>query len=104
LCTRAHRFTVGEHNTPLLRIDALCELTGCPNLYLKMEAQNPSGAHKDRFHAVITAIAAVLGMRCVFAFSTGNHGLSMSSYAAAHGLKSVVIANERMPNLLQRAI
>jgi threonine synthase len=99
-----HRLTLGEGNTPLLRVDALCELTGCPNLYLKMEAQNPSGAHKDRFHAVITAIAAALGMRGVVAFSTGNHGLSMSSYAAAHGLESVVIANERMPDLLQRAI
>jgi threonine synthase len=99
-----HQLTLGEGNTPLLRVDALCELTGCPNLYLKMEAQNPSGAHKDRFHAVITAIAAALGMRGVVAFSTGNHGLSMSSYAAAHGLESVVIANERMPNLLQRAI
>jgi threonine synthase len=99
-----HQVTLGEGNTPLLRVDALCELTGCPNLYLKMEAQNPSGAHKDRFHAVITGVAAALGMRGVISFSTGNHGLAMSAYAAAHGLESVVIANERMPVLLQRAI
>src|SRR4051794_11243726 len=89
-----HRLTLGEGNTPLLRVDALCELTGCPNLYLKMEAQNPSGAHKDRFHAVTTAVASALGMRGIVAFSTGNHGLSMTAYATAHGLESVVIANE----------
>ena len=99
-----HQLTLGEGNTPLLRVDDLCELTGCPNLYLKMEAQNPSGAHKDRFHAVITGVAAALGMRGVIAFSTGNHGLAMSAYATAHGLESIVIANERMPVLLQRAI
>lgn len=99
-----HRLTLGEGNTPLLRVEALCELTGCPNLYLKMEAQNPSGAHKDRFHAVTTAVAAALGMRGVIAFSTGNHGLAMTAYATAHGLQSIVIANERMPLLLQRAI
>jgi threonine synthase len=99
-----HRLTLGEGNTPLLQIDALCALTGCPNLYLKMEAQNPSGAHKDRFHAVTTAVAAALGKRGVVAYSTGNHGLAMSAYATAHGLESIVIANERMPLLLQRAI
>jgi threonine synthase len=96
--------TLGEGNTPLLRVDDLCELTGCRHLYLKMEAQNPSGAHKDRFHAVVTGVAAALGMRGVLSFSTGNHGLAMSAYAAAHGLESIVIANERMPVLLQRAI
>ena len=96
-----HQLTLGEGNTPLLRVDALCELTGCSNLYLKMEAQNPSGAHKDRFHTVTTAVAAALGMRGVVAFSTGNHGLAMAAYAAAHRLDSVVSANERMPELLQ---
>lgn len=99
-----HRLTLGEGNTPLLRVKALCDLTGIPNLYLKMEAQNPSGAHKDRFHAVTTAVAASLGKRGMVAFSTGNHGLSMTSYAAAHGLRSIVFSNERMPVLLQRAI
>ena len=79
------QLTLGEGNTPLLQVKALAELTGCRNLYLKMEAQNPSGAHKDRFHAVNVAMAAALGMRGVVARSTGNHGLSMTAYCAAHG-------------------
>lgn len=98
------RLTLGEGNTPLLRVDALCERSGIPNLYLKMEAQNPSGAHKDRFHAVTSAVAAATGKRGLIAFSTGNHGLSMSAYAAAHGLRSIVFSNARMPVLIQRAI
>jgi threonine synthase len=98
------QLTLGEGNTPLLQVEALSKLTGCRDLYLKMEAQNPSGAHKDRFHAVNVAMAAALGMQGVVARSTGNHGLSMAAYCAAHGLRSVVVANERMPLLLQRAI
>ncbi len=80
------QLTLGEGNTPLLQVEVLSELTGCRNLYLKMEAQNPSGAHKDRFHAVNVAMAAALGMQGVVARSTGNHGLSMTAYCAAHGL------------------
>jgi threonine synthase len=99
-----HRVTLGEGNTPLLRVAALSELTGCDRLFLKMEPQNPTGAFKDRFHAVNSAVAAHLGMRGVVAASTGNHGLALSAYAAAHGLAAVVVGNPRMPALLQRAI
>lgn len=100
----AYRRTLGEGDSPLLRVDWLSEITGCAEIYLKMEATNPTGAHKDRFHAVTTAVAASLGMRGVFSASTGNHGLSMTVYAQLHGLESVVLSNPRMPMLLQRAI
>jgi threonine synthase len=99
-----HRRTLGEGNSPLLRVDWLSKPTGCSEVYLKMEATNPTGAHKDRFHAVTTAVAASLGMRGTFSASTGNHGLSMTVYAQLHGLESVVLSNPRMPMLLQRAI
>src|SRR5215218_8598496 len=99
-----YRVTLGEGNTPLLRVAALSELTGCDRLFLKMEPQNPTGAFKDRFHAVHAAVAASLGMRGVVAASTGNHGLALAAYAAAHGLAAVVVGNPRMPALLQRAI
>jgi threonine synthase len=100
----AHRLTLGEGNTPLLRIEALNDLVGCRQLYFKMESQNPTGAFKDRFHAVSTAVAATLGFRGVVAPSTGNHGLALAAYAAAHGLQAVVVGDEAMPSLLQRAI
>jgi threonine synthase len=100
----AHQVTLGEGNTPLLRVATLSEETGCDRLFLKMEPQNPTGAFKDRFHAVNSAVAAHLGKRGVVAASTGNHGLALSAYAAAHGLAAVVVGNPRMPVLLQRAI
>jgi threonine synthase len=100
----AFRRTLGEGDTPLVRIPALCEQVGCDRLYLKLEAANPTGAHKDRFHAVSVAVGAALGVPGVVSFSTGNHGLSMSAYAALHGLPAVVVCHARMPLLHQRAI
>jgi len=99
-----HRRTLGEGDTPLLHMPLLSEITGCEHLYLKMETQNPTAAHKDRFHAVAVAVGKALGYDRVVSASTGNHGLSMTAYANAHGMKAVVIANQRMPTLLQRAI
>ncbi|MEA2597682.1 MAG: threonine synthase [Thermomicrobiales bacterium] len=98
------RLTLGEGDTPLVQVPALSELSGCERLFLKMETQNPTAAHKDRLHAVSVAVGKALGCTGVFSSSTGNHGFSMASYAAAHGMRAVVIANERMPVLLQRAI
>jgi threonine synthase len=98
------RLTLGEGDTPLVRVAALCETSGCDRFFLKMETQNPTAAHKDRLHAVAVAVGKALGYTGVVSSSTGNHGFSMTSYAAAHGLRAVVVANERMPVLLQRAI
>jgi threonine synthase len=100
----AHQLTLGEGNTPLLRLDALAGFVGCPNLYFKVESQNPTAAFKDRFHAVSVAVAATLGLKGVVAPSTGNHGLALAAYAAAHGLQAVVVGNEAMPSVVQRAI
>jgi threonine synthase len=95
---------LGEGDTPLVQVPILSELSGWERLYLKMETQNPTAAHKDRLHAVAVAVGKALGYTGVVSSSTGNHGFSMASYAAAHGLRAVVVANERMPVLLQRAI
>ena len=99
-----HQRSLGEGQSPLIRHERLSDLTGFPNLYLKTEGVNPTGSHKDRFHAVSVAVARTLGKTGVVSASTGNHGLSMSGYAGLHGLNAVVMAHERMPELLQRAI
>src|SRR5262245_31521747 len=54
------RRTLGEGDTPLVRVPVLSELSGCGRLYLKMETQNPTAAHKDRLHAVAVAVGKAL--------------------------------------------
>lgn len=64
---------------------------------LKLEAQNPTGSHKDRFHAVAAAIALGLGHHSVVTASTGNHGLACSAFSAAAGLGSLVLLHPEAP-------
>jgi threonine synthase len=99
-----HKLTLGEGDTPLVHVPALSEASGCERLFLKMEAANPTAAHKDRFHAISLAVGHALGYRAVISSSTGNHGLSLAAYAAAHRMWAVILCNEQMPLLLQRAI
>lgn len=98
------QLSLGEGDTPLVQIPALAELTGNDRIYLKLEMCNPTAAHKDRFHAASIAVGKALGYDRAVSWSTGNHGFSMSSYAAAHGMRAIVVGSMRMPPLIQRAI
>lgn len=90
---RAQRLIrLGQGGTPLIGTDG----TSAP-LLLKLEAQNPTGSHKDRFHAIAAAAARDLGHRAVVTSSTGNHGLACAAFAAAAGLGSLVLLNPEAP-------
>jgi threonine synthase len=83
---------LGQGSTPLLAAPALGART-----WLKNEGQNPTGSHKDRFHAVSEAVAVELGYRSVVASSTGNHGASCAAFAAAGGLGALVCLDPEAP-------
>lgn len=83
---------LGQGSTPLLPVSSLGART-----WLKNEGQNPTGSHKDRFHAVSEAIATELGYRSVVASSTGNHGASCAAYAATAGLQALVCLDPEAP-------
>ncbi len=91
-----HRVTLGEGNTPLIRLSGFPE-----NFWFKNETANPTWSFKDRFHAVSLSAARMLGYRKVAASTTGNHGASAAAYAAAAGMKCVVFCHRESP-LLQR--
>jgi threonine synthase len=83
--------TLGEGNTPLVRIPELNRELGLPNLWLKLESVNPTGAFKDRFHAVSLAVARELGFTRALVCTAGNHGTSCAAYAARAGIELLVI-------------
>jgi len=92
-----HRISLGEGNTPLLR------LAGLPaNLWFKNETANPTWSFKDRFHAVSLSAARMLGYRTVVASTTGNHGVSAAAYAAAAGMRCVIFCHRESPRLQRR--
>jgi threonine synthase len=90
------RIDLGQGDTPLLRAGADAAAT-----WLKIEGQNPTGSHKDRFHAVAAAIAAELGARAIVTASTGNHGAASAAFATRAGLACLVLLHPDSPPALR---
>ena len=64
--------TLGEGNTPLLHSAQLGAQLGLPELYFKLEGNNPTGSYKDRIAAVGIARLQELGKRAWAATSSAN--------------------------------
>lgn len=90
----AHIRTLGEGNTPLVRVDALNRELGLPHLYLKLETVNPTGSFKDRLHTVnmAAALELVSSPRAVIT-TTGNSGVACAAYAARAGIPLLIITD-----------
>lgn len=88
---RTPRLTLGEGNTPLVRARSLERETGVPEIWLKVEGQNPTGSFKDRGMVVAVARALEDGARMVLCASTGNTAASAAAYAARAGMSCTVI-------------
>ncbi|GGW75772.1 threonine synthase [Streptomyces caelestis] len=72
--------------------------------YVKNEAAQHTGSHKDRFAAVVTAHARAAGYRGVAVGSSGNAGLAMAAYAAAAGLECTVATFSWLPEQTRRQL
>ncbi len=90
--------TLAEGATPLIRVG----LPGPGKIWVKDETRNPTGAFKDRFHAVSLSMARALGCRKVTASTTGNHGTSMAAYSAKGGLRCLVFCDPQAPEVQRR--
>jgi threonine synthase len=88
---RTPRITLGEGGTPLVRAPSLERETGVPEIWLKVEGQNPTGSFKDRGMVVAVAKALEEGVRMVLCASTGNTAASAAAYAARAGMSCTVI-------------
>ncbi|HID04514.1 MAG TPA: threonine synthase [Candidatus Caldiarchaeum subterraneum] len=89
---RGERYiTLHEGGTPLYRCGKLARWAGVKELYVKFEGANPTGSFKDRGMCVGITKALESGRQAVICASTGNTSSSMSAYAAAAGMKSIVL-------------
>lgn len=83
--------TLGEGDTPLLRLPRLSAELGLTNLMLKDESLNPTGTFKARGQAAAISKAQELGVRQVIIPTAGNAGGAMAAYAARAGMRARVI-------------
>ncbi len=83
----AHRLSMGEGGTPLLRAVNLGMMLSCSHLYIKDERQGPTGSFKDRQAALAISVMKELGITEAVLASTGNVAISYAAYSALAGIK-----------------
>lgn len=88
---RNHIVTMGEGNTPLLRLEKTARALGLGNVLAKHQGMNPTGSFKDTGISLAISMAKAEGFTCVCCASTGNTSASVAAYAARAGMKSIVL-------------
>ena len=99
-----HRITLGEGDTPTLRLPRLGAQLGLEALYLKDEGGNPTGTFKARGMAVAVSRARELGVEELAAPTAGNAGGALAAYAARARMPAHVFMPADAPESNQREI
>ena len=84
--------TLGVGATPLISASRIS-----PNLYVKDEAQNPTGSFKARGMAVALARAVDLGLKSFVLPSNGNAGGAAAAYGSVYGVDVEVVVPRATP-------
>jgi threonine synthase len=84
---------MGEGLTPLQKARSFepCEV------YIKNEALNPTGSHKDRALSIGITKALEFGKDPVMLYSDGSTALSSAAYAARAGLRNITLVPAHTP-------
>ena len=99
-----YRVSLGEGDTPLLRLPATAAALGTPNLLLKDESLNPTGTFKARGMAAAVSKALELGMREFVIPTAGNAGGALGLYAGRAGCTAHVYMPQDTPAPIQYEI
>jgi threonine synthase len=89
--------SLGEGDTPLLRIPRVGNELGLPNLFVKDESSNPTGSFKARGLCAAISRAKELGVKKVIIPTAGNAGGAMAAYAARAGLQALIYMPKDTP-------
>lgn len=89
--------SLGEGDTPLLRIPRVGNELGLSNLFVKDESSNPTGSFKARGLCAAISRAKELGVKKVIIPTAGNAGGAMAAYAARAGLQALIYMPKDTP-------
>jgi threonine synthase len=93
--------SLGEGFTPMIDAQKLAGETKIKKVWIKDEAQNPTGSFKDRGLSVAISLAKELGIQKVAIPSAGNAGGSLAAYAAHAGLQAHIFMPRDTPRANQ---
>jgi threonine synthase len=89
--------TLGEGWTPLLHAPRLGAKHGLARLYLKDEAQNPTGSFKARGMTAAVSMAKQFGLKKLAVPSAGNAAGALAAYAARAGMEAHIFMPRDTP-------
>ena len=89
--------TLGEGMTPLLPAPRLGARHGMSSLYIKDEAQNPTGSFKARGMTTAVSMAKQFGTRKLAVPSAGNAAGALAAYAARAGMEAHIFMPRDTP-------
>ncbi len=89
--------TLGEGWVPLPHAKRLGATLNMPELYIKDESLNPTGAFKARGLCLAISMAKELGVKKVAIPTAGNAGGAMAAYAAKAGMEAYVFMPRDTP-------
>lgn len=92
-----HVVSLGEGDTPLLRIPRIGEELGLSNLFVKEESGNPTGSFKARGLSAAVSRAKELGIGKMVIPTAGNAGGAMAAYAARAGMQALIFMPKDTP-------
>ncbi len=95
------RLTLGEGDTPLLRLPHLAHALGLVNLFMKDDGANPSGSFKARGLAAALGRGLELGISSYVIPTAGNAGGALAAYAGRARVKAHVYMPKDAPNVNQ---
>ena len=92
--------TLGEGDTPLLRLDRAAGALGYDALGLKDESTNPTGSFKARGLAMAVTRAVLGGAEAFVVPTAGNAGVALAAYAARAGRSARIYAPATTPRTI----
>jgi threonine synthase len=93
--------TLGEGMTPLLPCPALGRDLGLSRLFIKDEAQLPTGSFKSRGMTTAVSMARHFGLRRLAIPTAGNAGGALAVYGARAGMEVYVFMPDDTPRINQ---
>ncbi|QJD96781.1 threonine synthase [Mucilaginibacter robiniae] len=97
----ANMITMGEGFSPMLPLQNLQQVAGDNEVFIKNEANNPTGSFKARGISMAVSRAKELGVKAIVIPTAGNAGGALSAYAARAGVKAIVYMPKLTPDLFK---
>ncbi|MHA2366378.1 MAG: pyridoxal-phosphate dependent enzyme [Candidatus Hodarchaeales archaeon] len=99
-----YRYTLGEGNTPVLKLPRFGKELNLKNLYFKDEGQNPTGTFKSRGLCAAVSKAVELGIEDFVIPTACNAGAALTAYTARSGTNAHVFMPKEASTLLKKEI